>query len=116
VTQIHNQTYVRGVTDLEGVAYKQDDRTTPVDLTGYTASYTIRNAAGTVLASSDQGGGIALTIDAPAGLIGARIDDSTGRNMELGVHRYDVWVVSSGGYGYCLMRGAFVVVEEARNA
>jgi len=32
------------------------------------------------------------------------------------VHRYDIWIVSSGGYDYCPVRGAFTVVQEVRNA
>ena len=116
MTAISDQTYVRGVSDLKGLAYKQDDRTTPVDLTGYSASYTIKDAVGTVLASSAAGGGITLTIDAANGLVTARIDDATGRSLPVGVHRYDIWIVSSGGYDYCPVRGAFTVVQEVRNA
>ena len=110
----YDLSYYRGRTDLASVVW-QDSNETPVDLTGYTVSCYVRNDADTLLASTDAGG-ITASVTAASGLIVLTIDDSTGRGLPVGKHRWDVWAVSSGGVDYPLLTGAFTVVQEARYA
>lgn len=104
-------TYYRGSTDVLSLTWK-DSNDAAVDLTGYTASMTIRDRAGTVLASTSSG--ITATITAASGLVAFTISDSSASALTVGTHRYDVWAVSSGGVDYPLLYGSLVVVEEVR--
>jgi hypothetical protein len=109
--QLKDITYYRGSTDVCSVRWLQSDGTTPTDLTGYTATMYVRDAAGTLLSS-----GISSSITANTGTVVFTITDAAAAAMPLGVHRHDVWLVSSGGIDYCLIYGAFTVLKETRNA
>ena len=103
--------YYRGATDLFSVQWLYN--ATPIDLTGYTATATIRRYDGTLLA--DTGSGITATITALSGQVAFTISDAVGRALPLGSHRYDVWLVSSGGIDYPILSGLVTVEEEVRN-
>jgi len=109
---LHDFTYYRGATDLRSVTWK-DSNGNPVDLTGYTASMHIRDAADTVLASTSDG--ITATITAASGLVVFTISDAKGRGLPVGNHRYDVWLVSSGGTDYPILYGNVTVLKEVRS-
>ena len=104
-------TYYRGATDLFSIQWQY--ASTPVDLTGYTATATIRRYDGTLLA--DTASGVTATITPLAGQVVFTISDAVGRALPLGSHRYDVWLVSSGGIDYPILQGLLTVVEEVRS-
>lgn len=106
-------TYYRGATDICSVQWT-DSGGAAVDLTGYTASLTVRNAADQIIGAI--GSGITATITANTGTVAFTITDQAAQALTVGVHRYDVWLVSSGGIDYPLLYGSFTVVEEVRNA
>lgn len=107
----HDLTYYRGSTDICSVVWK-DSAGALVDLTGYTAELTIRNAAGTII--GETGSGITATITAAAGLVTFTITDAAAAALTEGTHRYDIWVVSAGGIDYPLLYGSFAVIPETR--
>jgi len=104
-------TYYRGRTDLFSIRWEYAG--TPVDLTGYTATATVRKYDGTLVA--DTSSGITATITANTGTVVFTISDNVGRALALGTHRYDVWLVSSGGIDYPVLTGLFTVVQEVRS-
>lgn len=103
--------YYRGSTKVKTFTWKADG--TAVNLTGYTVSMHIRDAEGTVLASTSDG--ITATVTAASGIMQFTISDAKGQGLDAGVHRYDVWAVSSGGEDNALVYGSFTVVEEVRS-
>jgi hypothetical protein len=104
-------TYYRGKTDLFSIQWKYAD--TPVDLTGYAATATIRAYDGSLLA--DTSSGITATITANTGTAVFTISDAVGRALPIGTHHYDVWMVSAGGIDYPILAGLVTVVKEVRS-
>ena len=107
----HDLTYYRGSTDICSVVWK-DSAGALVDLTGYSATFTIRDASDAVVGVT--GSGITATITANTGTVVFTITDNAAAALPVGVQRYDVWLTSSGGTDYPLLYGAFTVVEEVR--
>lgn len=110
----YDLSYYRGRTDLTAIVWR-DSNQTPVDLTGYTVECTVRSDAGTLLATTADGG-IVASVTPAAGTIALTITDSVGRGLPLGKHKWDVWAVSSGGTDYPLVTGNFTVTQEVRYA
>lgn len=108
----HDLSFYRGATDVRSVQWKDDDGD-PVDLAGYTAAFTIRDAAGNVLAST--GSGITATITSATGTVVVTITKQASRALPIGVHRYDLWLTPSPSGEYPLLYGAFTVLEEVRS-
>lgn len=107
----HDLTYYRGSTDICSVQWK-DSAGVAVDLTGYTAELTIRDSSGTII--GETGSGITATITTGSGLVEFTITDNAAAALPAGTHRYDIWVVSSGGIDYPLLYGSFAVIPETR--
>jgi len=107
----HDISYYRGATDLLTMQWKSGGAA--VDLTGYTVAMFVKTQAGLVAASS--GAGISAAITTATGTVSFTISDAVGQAMPLGVLRYDIWAVSSGGIDYPLLSGNFTVSEEVRN-
>lgn len=103
--------YYRGASDLFSIQWLY--ASTPIDLTGYAATATIRRYDGTLLA--DTASGITATITPLEGRAAFSISDAVGRALPLGTHRYDVWLVSSGGIDYPILSGLMTVEEEVRS-
>ena len=110
---LYDLSYYRGRTDLASVQWF-DSTDAAVDLTGYSVGCFVRNAAGTLLASTASE--ITATVTAASGLITLTITDVAGQALPAGVHRWDVWAVSSGGIDYPLVTGSFTVLPEVRYA
>ena len=111
--QLKDLVYYRGSTDICSLQW-QDSAGTAIDLTGYTAALTVRDSADSIIGLT--GSGISATITANTGTIAFTITDQAAAALPIGVHRYDVWTTSSGGYDYPLLYGSFTVIEEVRNA
>lgn len=111
--QLYDLSYYRGRTDLASVQWF-DSNDAAVNLTGYTVGCYIRNAAGTLLASTASE--ITASVTAASGLIVLTISDAAGQALPAGVHTWDVWAVSSGGIDYPLVTGNFTVLPEVRYA
>ena len=106
-------TYYRGSTDVCSIQW-QDSAGVAIDLAGYTAAFTVRNAADQVIGVT--GSGITASITANTGTVVFTITDQAAQALAIGVHRYDIWVTSSGGTDYPVLYGSFTVIEEVRNA
>jgi len=109
----HNLSYYRGRTDVASIVW-QDSNGAAVNLAGYAIAVNVRNAAGTVIASTSSG--ITATVTAATGTIVLTMSDAVGQALAEGTHRWDVWAVSSGGIDYPLIYGDFVVIKDQRNA
>lgn len=110
--QQHDLSFYRGATDVRSITY-QDSNNAAVDLTGYTATFTIRNAAGTVLATN--GSGITCTITANTGTTVVTIGKAESKALPVGVHRYDFWLTPSATAEDPVLYGVFTVLEEVRS-
>ena len=108
----HDLSYYRGGTDVASIQWT-DDSGTAINLAGYSATMTIRRHDGTLVDSTS--GAITATITAATGTIVFTITDAGAAALPVGVHVYDVFVVSSGGIDYPLLTGNFLVRDEVRS-
>jgi len=108
----HDVSYYRGSTEIVGsVQWTEND--VAVNLTGFTATLTIRDTNGTVVASTSSG--ITATITAATGTTTFAITQAAAAAIPIGVHKYDVWLISGGNVHTALLTGTFVCVEEVRS-
>lgn len=83
--------------------------TVPVDLTGFTATLTIRSApsADTAVATVTSGSG--LTLGGVAGTVAVLITDTVTAAIHPGTYVWDLFLVSGGGETTPLLTGNFIV-------
>lgn len=74
------------------------------NLTGYTASFLVKNADGTTIATPT------LTLGGSAGTVVIELSSAATEALPPGTYRYDFSVTSSGGLKFPLMTGSFDII------
>ena len=91
--------------------YSDEARTTPIDLSGYTARMSVRKDVNTapIITLTTSGG---ITIDGPNGQVLPLIDNATTSGFATDTYKYSLELESGSGIVKRRLEGPFVVDEE----
>ena len=91
------------------LAYLEDDGTTPINLTGFTASFVVKDKpGGSTVATLTSGSGITLGGTAGTIVINRTPSQTTAWKLDRGA--YELTVTSSGGDARVLLQGSIELV------